>query len=130
MPRRSGCECCGLLSDSPLVKLRVWLKVHKNIADVGELAQQLILDKVADAMALIDGLIRANLNVDIDEILEARLADPGFIDPLDAWNRRGRAADLVHESTGGLGVHQLLGLAQSRRVAEVTITATTKRAAI
>ena len=56
---------------SPIVDVRVGLEVHEDITEVREPIEQLILDKMTDAMALIDGLISADLDVDIDEIFQA-----------------------------------------------------------
>jgi len=56
---------------SPIVDVRVGLEVHEDITKVREPIEQLILDKMTDAMALIDGLISADLDVDIDEIFQA-----------------------------------------------------------
>jgi len=59
------------LLPSALVDVRVGLEVHHDVAEVAETVEQLILDKMTDAMALIDGLISADLDVDIDEIFQA-----------------------------------------------------------
>jgi hypothetical protein len=59
------------IQPSPLVDVRVGLEVHEDITEVREPIEQLILDKMTDAMALIDGLISADLDVDIDEIFQA-----------------------------------------------------------
>ncbi len=128
--RSSACSNFFGVLLAPLVEVRVGLEVDENIAEVREPVQQLILDQMTDAVALIDGLFGADLDVNIDEVLETRFADPELVDALDAWNIGGRLADLIDKGAGGLGVHQLLALDHNSRAPEVTITATTKRAAI
>lgn len=56
---------------SAIVDVRIGLEVHEDITEVREPIEQLILDKMTDAMALIDGLISADLDVDINEIFQA-----------------------------------------------------------
>ena len=89
--------------------VRIRLQVDEDVAEVGESVEKFVLDEMADAVALVDGLLGINLSVNIDEVFQARFPHPELVDALDPLDRGGRSPYLLDEGGVGLRIHQLLG---------------------
>ena len=86
-------------------------KVHEDVSEVCEAGEQVVLDAVADAVAVGDGPGGRDLDVDIDQVLETGLADVELIDLGHAFDRSGGLSNRVDELLLGLLVHEFAGTA-------------------
>jgi hypothetical protein len=63
--------------------MRKRLQMHQHVAKFWEVAKQLIFHQVAEAVALIDGELPANLDLDVGEEFQSGAANPELFDAAD-----------------------------------------------
>ena len=86
------------------------LDVDEDVPHGPGAADQAVLDAVGDRVAFADGQVRVDLDVDVHEVLQARLADAQGLDAEDAGDVQGLGADRGEQVGVGLAVHEDLGV--------------------
>ena len=67
--------------------------MDEDVAHGADPADEAVLDAVSDGVAFADGQVGVDLDVDVDEVFEARLADAEGLDIADAGDGQGLGAD-------------------------------------
>ena len=82
--------------------------MDENIADRQDLVDDPVLDRVGDRVAVADGPVGVDLDVDVSQVFQPDLADPERLDTENPAHPFGEVGDPRDERGVGLPVHQVL----------------------
>ena len=89
---------------SALVSMRIRFQVHEHIAQANELFDEPIFDQMANAMPLIYGKFRVDLDVNVRKILQTALSHPELFNLPNSSHLGGNFSNLLEEFGIGLRV--------------------------
>jgi hypothetical protein len=88
--------------------LRARFDVDEDVADGGEGFADFVFDVVGDLVAALDGHEGIDLDVHVDVVTVADLADYAFLDVLRAGDAGGEVADAVDDILAGGAIHEFV----------------------
>ena len=75
--------------------VRVRLQVNQDVAEMSELSHEPILDRMANPMAFVHREVAVHFDVNVREILQARLPDPQRFDRANFGERFGHSSNFA-----------------------------------